>query len=136
VNSEPTIKFDPSLAVLVADDVALMQGLLKGILKSIGIPSPTIVSDGRSALNTLRSKKFDLVIADWNMPGLTGLELLRRMRNDDNLRQIPFLMLTAEGESSYIDQAMDAGASGFLSKPVSRNTLLIKLAEIYTPTNT
>lgn len=124
------LSFDAPLKVLVAEDVGLMRNLLRGMLESIGIKQTQLVGDGRTALAELRNGSYDLVIADWHMPELNGLDLLRRIRADANLKELPFLMVTSEEDSKFVDAALQAGANGFLSKPISRNVLIEKIADI------
>lgn len=122
--------FDVSLKVLIAEDVGLMRNLMRGMLESIGMEQLELVNDGRAALAKLRNGNFDLVIADWHMPELNGLDLLCRIRADTGLKELPFLMVTSEGESKFVEAALDAGANGFLTKPISRNGLVEKIAGI------
>lgn len=124
------LNFDAPLTVLVAEDVGLMRNLMRGMLQSIGMEQVELVNNGRAALAALRGGNYDLILADWHMPELNGLDLLRRIRADANLKEIPFLMVTSEKDSRYIDTAMEAGANGFLTKPISRNGLIEKISEI------
>ena len=124
------LHFDAPLKVLVAEDVWLMRELMRDMLKSIGMEQLELVSDGRAALSELQNGSYDLVIADWHMPELNGLDLLKRIRADANLKELPFLMVTSEGDLEFVDAAREAGANGFLTKPVSRNILIEKIAEI------
>jgi len=124
------LRFDAPLKVLIAEDVGLMRNLLRGMLQSIGMDQLELVSNGGIALAKLRNENYDLVIADWHMPELNGLELLSRIRADTDLKKMPFLMVTSEADSKYMDAALDAGANGFLTKPICRNDLIEKIGQI------
>lgn len=125
-----SLSFKDTPRILVVEDVALMQNLIKQILGSIGISKPDVASNGNAALNLMKFREYDLVIADWNMPGMSGLDLLKAIRADNKLKHLAFLMVTAEGEAEYIKQAAEAGANGYLTKPITRNILVDKIADV------
>lgn len=108
---------NPNLRILVVDDVPLMRRVVISLLRKIGFSAITEAGSGPEALTHLASNKADVVISDWNMPAMNGLELLQAMRQDVALKNIPFLLVTAKGEQSDIAEATRAGVSGYLQKP-------------------
>ena len=116
-----------NLNVLVVDDVENMREIVVGMLKELEITNISQAEDGIDALKTLRSSnvKFDLVISDWDMPRMNGLELLREIRNDPNLSEQPVLMVTAEGGQENVIEVIKLKVNGYIIKPIS----LVKLEE-------
>jgi len=106
-----------SLRILVVDDVALMRRVVTSLLRKVGITEIFEAGGAQEALSQLRAHKPDVVISDWNMPEMSGLDLLQAMRKDAAMKGIPFLLVTAKGEQSDIDQAKRAGVNGYLQKP-------------------
>lgn len=121
---------DTSIKVLVVDDFATMRRILKNILKQLGFTNITEADDGTSALEELKKNNFDLIISDWNMPKMTGLELLKRVRSDDALKEIPFLMVTAEAQKQNVIEAVQAGVSNYVVKPFTAEAISDKLQKI------
>lgn len=121
---------DTSIKVLVVDDFATMRRILKNILKQLGFTNITEADDGTSALEELKKNSFDLIISDWNMPKMTGLELLKRVRSDDALKEIPFLMVTAEAQKQNVIEAVQAGVSNYVVKPFTAEAISDKLHKI------
>lgn len=121
---------DTSIKVLVVDDFATMRRILKNILKQLGFTNITEADDGTSALEELKKNNFDLIISDWNMPKMTGLELLKRVRSDDSLKEIPFLMVTAEAQKQNVIEAVQAGVSNYVVKPFTAEAISDKLQKI------
>jgi len=120
----------PDLSVLVVDDFSTMRRIVVNLLKEKGITRTVEAEDGRQALGLLESKAVDFVISDWNMPNMTGVELLRAVRSDDTLRHLPFLLITAEARKENIVEAAQAGADGYIVKPFTAATLAEKLQHI------
>ncbi|MBU0995529.1 MAG: chemotaxis response regulator CheY [Proteobacteria bacterium] len=121
---------DTSIKVLVVDDFATMRRILKNILKQLGFTNITEADDGTSAFEELKKNNFDLIISDWNMPKMTGLELLKRVRSDDALKEIPFLMVTAEAQKQNVIEAVQAGVSNYVVKPFTAEAISEKLQKI------
>lgn len=120
----------PDLSVLVVDDFSTMRRIVVNLLKEKGITKTVEAEDGRQALGLLESKAVDFVISDWNMPNMTGVELLRAVRSDEALRHLPFLLITAEARKENIIEAAQAGADGYIVKPFTAATLAEKLQHI------
>ena len=117
------------LVTLVVDDHETMALIIKSLLQQIGFDYITTAEDGVIALDRLTKKKFDLVISDWNMPNMDGLELLKLVRNSPlpGLRTIPFILLTAGTKAENIIAAKEAGVSNYIAKPVTLNVLKDKI---------
>jgi two-component system chemotaxis response regulator CheY len=115
---------------LVVDDFATMRRIVRNLLKEIGYANSDEAEDGVDALNKLRSAKYDFVVSDINMPNMNGFDLLRSIRADDALKQLPVLMVTAEAKKEDIITAAQAGASGYIVKPFTKATLEEKLTKI------
>ena len=122
---------DLAMDVLVVDDFATMRRILKNILKQIGFTKISEADDGKSALNMLKKQKFDLVLCDWNMPEMPGIELLKKVRADDGLKDMPFVMVTAEAQKDNIIQAVQAGVSNYVVKPFTAETISEKLEKVF-----
>jgi len=122
---------DTSINVLIVDDFATMRRIIKGVLKQLGFSNLIEAEDGEVALKELRKEKIGLIVSDWNMPNMTGLELLKAVRADNNLKNIPFLMVTAEGQKENVIQAVQAGVSNYIVKPFTPETFNAKLEKIF-----
>jgi len=122
---------DPNMKFLVVDDFSTMRRIVRNLLKELGFTNVDEAEDGVAALSKLRSSHFDFVVSDWNMPNMTGLELLKEIRADANLKQLPVLMVTAEAKKENIIEAAQAGASGYVVKPFTAATLEEKLNKIF-----
>jgi len=116
---------------LVVDDFSTMRRIVRNLLKELGFTNVQEAEDGVDALNKLRSEQFDFVVSDWNMPNMTGIELLRAIRGDASLKHLPVLMVTAEAKKENIIEAAQAGASGYVVKPFTAATLDEKLKKIF-----
>ena len=125
---------DPKMKVLVVDDFSTMRRIVRGLLKELGFTNVDEAEDGVVALNKLKSEPFDFVVSDWNMPNMTGLELLKAIRADAKLAHLPVLMVTAEAKKENIIEAAKAGASGYVVKPFTAATLDEKLNKIFKTT--
>ena len=121
---------ESSMRILVVDDFSTMRRIIRNLLKEIGFANSDEADDGVRALQKLGLEKFDLVVSDWNMPNMTGIDLLRAIRADAKLKDIPVLMVTAEARKENIIEAAEAGASGYIVKPFTAATLDEKLKKI------
>lgn len=122
---------DANMRFLVVDDFSTMRRIVRNLLKELGFVNVQEAEDGVDALNRLRSEEFDFVISDWNMPNMTGIELLRTIRSDAKLEHLPVLMVTAEAKRENIIEAAQAGANGYIVKPFTAATLDKKLKNIF-----
>ena len=118
---------DKNMPILIVDDYKTMLRIIRNLLKQIGFDNVEEATDGSQALQKLREKKFELVISDWNMEPMTGIELLREVREDDNLKKLPFIMVTAESKTENVVIAKEAGVSNYIVKPFNAATLKSKL---------
>jgi two-component system chemotaxis response regulator CheY len=121
---------DTTIKVLIVDDFATMRRILKNILKKIGFTHILEADDGSNALKVLEKEKVDLVISDWNMPKMTGLEFLKAVRSNAAFKDLPFLMVTAEAQKQNIIEAVQAGVSNYVVKPFTEEVITEKLAKI------
>jgi two-component system, chemotaxis family, chemotaxis protein CheY len=122
---------DPRMKFLVVDDFSTMRRIVRNLLKELGYSNTEEAEDGIVALNMLRNDRFDFVVSDWNMPNMTGIELLKSIRADENLRGLPVLMITAEARKENIIEAAQSGANGYIVKPFTAATLDEKLSKIF-----
>lgn len=123
---------DSNMKFLVVDDFSTMRRIVRNLLKELGFSNVHEAEDGVDALKQLRAETFEFVVSDWNMPNMTGIELLREIRKDDALKHLPVLMVTAEAKKENIIEAAQAGASGYVVKPFTAATLDEKLKKIFT----
>jgi len=121
---------DTQIKILVVDDFATMRKVVRNLLKQGGYENITEAEDGVTALKVLKSQKIDFVISDWNMPNMTGLELLKAVRADDDLKKTPFLMVTAEALQDNVIAAVKAGVSNYIVKPFTAEVLNDKIKKI------
>lgn len=117
--------------ILVVDDFSTMRRIVRNLLKDLGFVNVHEAEDGVDALAKLRKGNFDFVVSDWNMPNMSGIELLRAIRADAELKHLPLLMVTAEAKKENIIMAAQAGASGYVIKPFTAATLEEKLKKIF-----
>ena len=122
---------DKNIKILIVDDFSTMRRIVKNLLNDLGFFNTTEADDGNSALVELRKGPFDLVITDWNMPGMPGIELLKQIRADDALKKIPVLMVTAEAKRDQIIEAAQAGVNGYVVKPFTAQVLKEKIEKIF-----
>jgi two-component system chemotaxis response regulator CheY len=122
---------DLNMKVLIVDDFATMRRILRNILKQIGFTNIIEADDGKSALKELKKEKIDLILCDWNMPEMPGIELLNKVKSDDELKEIPFVMVTAEAQKENIIQAVKAGVSSYVVKPFTAETISEKLKKVF-----
>jgi two-component system chemotaxis response regulator CheY len=121
------------MKILVVDDFSTMRRIVRNLLVEIGFSNPLIqeADDGNNALAMLRAGPFDLVVTDWNMPNMTGIDLLRAIRAEATLKGMPVLMVTAENNRDQIIAAAQAGVNGYVVKPFTAATLQEKLGKIF-----
>ena len=122
---------DPNLRFLVVDDFSTMRRIVRNLLKELGYTNADEAEDGAVALAKLKSEKFDFVVSDWNMPNMTGIELLKGIRAEPTLKGLPVLMITAEARKENIIEAAQNGANGYIVKPFTAATLDEKLTKIF-----
>jgi two-component system, chemotaxis family, chemotaxis protein CheY len=118
------------IKILVVDDFATMRKVIRNLLKQSGYENVTEAEDGVAAMNMLKSTKIDFVISDWNMPNMTGIELLKAVRSDNELGAMPFLMVTAESLKDNVVEAIKAGVSNYIVKPFTAEVLGEKIDKI------
>ncbi len=122
---------DYKMKILIVDDFSTMRRIEKNILKHIGFTDIDEAGDGSEALQKLRTKKYDFIISDWNMPVMEGIELLRAVRADDSLKHLPFLMVTAEAEKASVLLAIKEGVSNYIIKPFTEEVIKEKIEQIF-----
>jgi two-component system, chemotaxis family, chemotaxis protein CheY len=119
-----------AIKILIVDDFATMRKVIRNLLKQIGYENIAEAEDGVAALRVLKAQKIDFVVSDWNMPNMTGLDLLKAVRADAELSAIPFLMVTAEALQDNVVAAVLAGVSIYIVKPFTAETLNGKIQKI------
>lgn len=122
---------DLEMKILIVDDFATMRRIMKNILKQIGFSNIIEADDGTTALEELKKSTVDLIISDWNMPKMTGLDLLKNVRDTDGLKDIPFLMVTAEAQKQNVIDAVQAGVTNYVVKPFTAEAISEKLEKIF-----
>ncbi|MCL6620828.1 MAG: response regulator [Syntrophobacterales bacterium] len=122
---------DFSIKVLVADDFATMRKIVRNILKQIGFEDIVEAEDGTTALQILKNEKIGLVVTDWNMPNMSGLELLQHIRKNPDTAKVPVLMVTAEGLKENVLEAVKAGVNNYVVKPFTAEVLQEKIEAIF-----
>ncbi len=124
---------DYNMPILIVDDYKTMLKIIRNLLKQLGFTNVEEATDGSEALGKLRDGEFDLVISDWNMEPMTGLQLLKEVRADDRLRPVPFIIITAESKIENVVAAKEAGVSNYIVKPFNAATLKAKLTSVLGP---
>lgn len=119
------------MRILVVDDFATMRRIIKNLLHDLGFDNITEADNGVNALNTLKNQRIDFMILDWSMPEMDGLTLLKKVRGDENLKNLPILMVTAEARKEMIIEAAKAGVNGYIVKPFTANTLQEKINQVF-----
>ena len=122
---------DLGMKVLIVDDFATMRRIWKNIMKQIGFSDITEADNGKNALKVLKSDKIDLVLCDWNMPEMAGIDVLNTVRADSDLKDTPFIMVTAEAQKENILEAVKAGVSSYIVKPFTAETVEEKLQKVF-----
>lgn len=120
-----------NMKILVVDDFSTMRRIIRNLLRDLGFTNIQEADDGSTALPMLKNGDFDFVVTDWNMPGMQGIDLLRNIRSDDQLKHLPVLMVTAEAKREQIVAAAQAGVNGYIVKPFTAATLKEKLDKIF-----
>jgi len=121
---------EKDIRILVVDDFATMRKVLRNLLKQGGYENIVEAADGIAALQIIKNEKIDFIISDWNMPNMSGLDLLKTVRADKELSDTPFLMVTAETLPERVISAVKAGASSYITKPFTADVLNEKIAKI------
>ena len=121
---------DQEMKVLVVDDFATMRRIVKGALKQLGYLNIVEAEDGQIALELLKKEKVGLIVSDWNMPNMTGIEFLKVVRADAVLKDTPFIMVTAEGQKDNVLEAVNAGVSNYVVKPFTPDILGEKIKKV------
>ena len=122
---------DKDMNILIVDDFSTMRRIIKNLLRDLGFNNTSEADDGQTALPMLKSGKFDFLVTDWNMPGMDGLTLLKTVRSDEDLSNMPVLMVTAEAKREQIVIAAEAGVNGYVVKPFTAATLKEKIEKIF-----
>lgn len=122
---------DPSMKILVVDDMVTMRRIVKNVLKQLGFSNIDEAENGQDGLQKLRAGQYNFVVSDWNMPVMTGIDMLRAIRADEKLKAIPVLMVTAEAQQSNLVEAVQAGVSNYIVKPFTAEIMQEKLAKIF-----
>lgn len=123
--------YDKNMRVLVVDDFSTMRRIVKNILRQLGFNNIVEADDGSTAWEILNKDKIDFIVSDWNMPELPGIDLLRKVRASEEFKDIPFLMVTAEGLQENIIEAVQAKVSNYIVKPFTAETLGQKIDKIF-----
>ena len=122
---------DKNMKILIVDDFSTMRRIIKNLLRDLGFTNTSEADDGSSALPMLQNGNFDFLVTDWNMPGMTGIDLLKAVRADDKLKNLPILMVTAEAKRDQIIEAAQAGVNGYVVKPFTAAVLKEKIDKIF-----
>jgi two-component system, chemotaxis family, chemotaxis protein CheY len=121
---------DMNMEILIVDDYRTMLRIIRNLLKQIGFDNVDEATDGSMALKKMREKSYGLVISDWNMEPMTGLQLLKEVRADANLKHTPIIMVTAESKTENVIAAKQAGVNNYIVKPFNAATLKMKLSAV------
>jgi len=119
------------MKILIVDDFSTMRRIIKNLLRDLGFNNTQEADDGNTGLPMLQSGNFDFLVTDWNMPGMTGIDLLRAVRADEKLKHLPVLMVTAEAKKEQIVLAAQEGVNGYIVKPFTAQTLKEKIEKIF-----
>ncbi|RLA17567.1 MAG: chemotaxis protein CheY [Gammaproteobacteria bacterium] len=122
---------DKSMKILVVDDFSTMRRIIKNLLRELGFNNIDEADDGQTALPKLQAGGIDFLVTDWNMPGMTGIDLLKAVRADPALANLPVLLVTAEAKREQIVEAAQAGVNGYVIKPFTAQTLAEKIEKIF-----
>ena len=122
---------DTNMKILVVDDFSTMRRIIKNLLRDLGFNNTAEADDGTTALPILQAGGIDFLVTDWNMPGMQGIDLLKHVRADEKLKDLPVLMVTAEQKREQIVEAAQAGVNGYIVKPFTAATLKEKLDKIF-----
>lgn len=119
------------MKILIVDDFSTMRRIIKNLLRDLGFTNTDEADDGNTALPMLKSGKYDFLVTDWNMPNMSGFDLLKEVRADENLKTLPVLMVTAEAKRDQIVAAAQAGVNGYVVKPFTAAVLKEKIEKIF-----
>lgn len=128
------MSLNKNMQVLIVDDYNTMLRIMRNLLRQLDFSNVQEATDGEAALTLLRRAPVDLIISDWNMAPMTGLDLLRQVRADERLRRIPFIMVTAESKTENVVIAKQAGVSNYIVKPFNAETLRVKIESVFPKT--
>ena len=123
--------YNPNMRVLIVDDFATMRRIIRNILRQLGFTNFVEADDGVQAWEVLLRDRVEFIVSDWNMPNMTGIDLLRKVRSDPRTTHIPFLMVTAEAQQENIIEAVQARVSNYIVKPFTADTLRQKIDKIF-----
>ncbi len=121
---------DRNMRILVVDDAQTMRRIIVNLLRQLGFTNMTEADDGTTAWEKLSTEHIDLIISDWNMPKMTGIDLLKRVRESETYKTTPFIMVTAEGKRENVIAAVQAGVSNYIVKPFNAATLKEKMTKV------
>ncbi|WP_237687926.1 response regulator [Sneathiella sedimenti] len=121
---------DMNMSILIVDDYKTMLRIIRNLLKQLGFNAVDEAADGSAALSKMRTKKYGLVISDWNMEPMTGYQLLKEVRADETLKSTPFIMITAESKTDNVVAAKKAGVNNYIVKPFNAATLKTKISSV------
>ena len=124
------MSFDKNMRVVIVDDYTTMLRILRNLLRQLDLHNVEEANDGETAFHLMLKSPPDLIISDWNMAPMTGLELLRKVRAEPKLRHIPFIMVTAESKTENVIAAKQAGVSNYIVKPFNADTLRAKIVSV------
>lgn len=119
------------MKILIVDDFSTMRRIIKNLLRDLGFNNTAEADDGKTALPMLKTGEFQFLVTDWNMPGMQGIDLLKAVRAEENLKTLPVLMVTAEQKREQIVAAAEAGVNGYIVKPFTAATLKEKIDKIF-----
>lgn len=124
---------DKNMKIMIVDDYSTMLRIIRNLLRQLDFNNVDEANNGGDALQKLRESPFHLIISDWNMEPMTGLDLLKEVRADTKLKHIPFIMITAESKTENVVAAKQAGVSNYIVKPFNAETLKVKMASVIGP---
>lgn len=125
------MELDKNMKILIVDDFSTMRRIIKNLLRDLGFMNTQEADDGVTALPMLKNGDFDFLVTDWNMPGMTGIELLKEVRSNARLASLPVLMVTAEAKREQIIEAAQAGVNGYVVKPFTAQVLKEKIDKVF-----
>ena len=130
------MKIQPNLRIIVVDDMITMRRILINMLTELGFKDITQAQDGDIAWKVIKEKTqyktpIEFIVSDWNMPNMSGIELLRKVRSDEQMKNVPFLMVTAENENEKVKEAVTAGVTNLIVKPFTIDIFKTKLTQIF-----
>ena len=123
--------YDPNMRVLIVDDFSTMRRIVRNILRQLNLNNVVEADDGTTAWDILNREKIDFIVSDWNMPNMTGIELLRKVLAIEQFAHLPFLMGTAEAQQENIIEAVQAKVSNYIVKPFTTDTMKQKIDKIF-----